>query len=322
MHGHGGRGDGGFGDGRDDPLDAVVVGGGPAGLTAAIYLARFRRRFLLADAGQSRARWIPRTHNHPGFPDGIVGERLLERMREQLAAHGHDPVSGSVAAVSRSADGLFAVTLGERRVRARHLLIATGVVDVEPPLADTMDAVRQGLVRLCPICDGFEIIDRKVAVLGRGPKGLGEALFIRTYTGDLTLVTLGEALDAPPEDRERMQAAGIRLVETSLRTVETRDGRVARLVFDDGDEAEFDAIYSALGIQPRSELAALLGLHMHEDGRIVTDPHQRTSVEGCYAAGDIVTGLNQLGVAMAQAEIAAVDIHNRLRARDGLALAP
>ncbi len=138
--------------GRDenDPVDAIIVGGGPGGLTAAIYLARLRRRFVLVDAGQSRAQWIPRTHNHPGFPDGIGGQELLNRMHEQLAAHGAAAEQATVTSAVRRDDGMFAADLGQRTVVGSHLILATGVVDIEPPLREVMGAVRRGLVRLCP----------------------------------------------------------------------------------------------------------------------------------------------------------------------------
>ena len=118
-----------------------------------------------------------------------------------------------------------------------------------------------------------------------------------------------------------MQAAGIQPVEVPVADIALDGERIARLSLADGRTLTFDAIYSALGIQPRADLAATLGIELHPDNRIITDDHQQTSLEGCYAAGDIVTGLNQLGVAMAQGEIAAVDIHNRLRSREGLRLA-
>jgi thioredoxin reductase (NADPH) len=304
------------------PLDCLIVGGGPGGLTAAIYLARFRRRFALVDAGQSRASWIPRSHNHPGFPHGINGVELLERLKAQLTQYAGGIVQDSITGVACKPDGTFvAKTDGGAVYTASNLLLSTGVVDLEPPLPNVLEAVRRGLVRQCPICDGYEAIDRKLVVIGRGKQGLGEALFLRTYTPHITLVTLGQPLDLDAEDRNRQEAAGITVIETPLADIALEHSRLARLAFADGTELVFDAIYSALGILPRADLAAILGVELHPDRRIVTDAHQRTSIEGCYAAGDIVTGLNQLGVAMAQAEIAAVDIHNRLRAREGLCLA-
>ncbi len=305
-----------------DPLDCLVIGGGPAGLTTAIYLARFRRRFALVDSGHSRASWIPRSHNHPGFPDGIGGVELLQRMREQLAGHDGNVLPGSVTALSVREDGLFAAVTNGETLLASHVVLATGVVDVEPPLPNALEAVRRGLVRQCPICDGYEMIDRKLVVIGRGTQGVGEALFLRTYTSDITLVTLGERLELSAENRHRMEEAGIRAVETPLAEISLEGDRIARLDFADGGRLTFDAIYSALGTHPRADLAATLGVDLSADRRILTDGHQRTSIEGCYAAGDIVSGLNQIGVAMAQGEIAAVDIHNRLRTREGLKLTP
>jgi thioredoxin reductase (NADPH) len=201
------------------------------------------------------------------------------------------------------------------------VILATGVVDIEPPLPNALEAVRRGLVRQCPICDAYEMTDRKLVVIGRDDQGLGEALFLRTYTDDITIVTLGQTLKLSSENRQIMAGAGIRCIETPVTEIASEGERIARLDFADGSTFIFDAIYSALGIHPRADLAAVLGVELHPDRRIVTDDHQRTSIEGCYAAGDIVTGLNQLGVAMAQGEVAAVDIHNRLRAQEGLRLA-
>ena len=230
------------------------------------------------------------------------------------------PESTSAKRRRKRARKIAAVTNGETLL-ASHVVIATGVVDVEPPLPNALEAVRRGLVRQCPICDGYEMIDRKLVVIGRGTLGLGEALFLRTYTPDITLVTLGDRLELSEDNRRRMEDAGIRAMETPVSEISLEGDRIARLVFADGGTLTFDAIYSALGTHPRADLAATLGLDLGADRRILTDGHQHTSIEGCYAAGDIVSGLNQIGVAMAQGEIAAVDIHNRLRAREGLKLA-
>lgn len=302
----------------DGVLDCVIIGGGPAGLTAAIYLARFRRRVVVLDTRSSRARWIPRSHNHPAFPDGINGERLLERLREQLAGLGPRPVEAEARSVRRDDGGCFVVETEAATLRTRKLLLATGVIDRNPPVESAGAAVKQGLVRQCPICDAYEMIDKRLAVIGFGALGPAEALFLRSYTADITLVTLGRPLDdAAPTS---ITNAGIRVTTTPLRTAYT-EGDGVRLEFEDGTSSNFDAVYSALGIDPANALARDLGLPLEADGRVTTGSHQQTAIEGCYAAGDLVTGLNQIGVAMAQGEIAAVDIHNALRRAEGLTLA-
>jgi thioredoxin reductase (NADPH) len=295
-----------------DTLDCVIVGGGPAGLTAAIFLARFRRRFVLIDAGDSRASWIPRSHNHPAFPGGINGRDLLARMRAQLAEYGAAPVAGVVRRLARGRDGRLAAETDAATHAAPHVLLATGVRDRLPPVEDALDHVRAGTIRQCPVCDGYEVTGRRVAVVGPDANAAGEALFLRGYTSDLTILTLGRPLAIEPRDRARLDEAGIRVVEAPLRRLDCRTGgAVAHL--EDGTALRFDTLYSGLGIDPNTALAADLGAETTPEGRIVTGAHQRTSVEGLYAAGDAVTGLNQIAVAMAQAEIAAVDIHNALR---------
>lgn len=299
-------------------LDCLVIGGGPAGLTAALYLARFLRRVAVVDGGDSRADWIPKSHNHPGFPDGIGGRDLLRRLREQAAHYGVAPEPGTVEDVRRVGD-VFEASVGASVTRAKHILLATGVVDREPDLPNVTQAMRAGLLRQCPICDGFEARGKRIVIIGQDRLAAGEALFLHRYSQDILLTGANKPLECEDILREKVEALGVRISRSPLVGLECEPGR-ARLTFEDGSECEAEVVYSALGISPRSGLAARLGLDMTEDLRVVTDAHQRTSVEACYAAGDVVTGLNQIGVAMAQAEIAAVDIHNRLRKAEGFTM--
>ena len=144
----------------NDVLDCLVIGAGPAGLTAALYLARFQRRFAVADGGNSRAIWIPRSHNIPFFAQGIPGPDLLARQRVSLEGYGAEIVAGSVRRLERSGPGFAAAVRTargeERRIEARRVLIATGAVDVDPGLPNLPNAIQRGLVRYCPICDGYE----------------------------------------------------------------------------------------------------------------------------------------------------------------------
>ena len=300
----------------DDPLDCLIVGGGPAGLTAALYLARFERRFLLVDAGDSRANWIPTGHNIPVFADGISGQEILARQRAHLARYGAQVARGTVTAL-RKAEGGFAADVDGgpglvREVRARRVLLATGADDVEPSLPDLPDAVRQGLVRYCPICDGYEARGKRIAVIGHGDRGLGEAVFVaRTYSRDVTLLTLGQGMDLDAGERERVREHGIQVVHDPVSGLDTEGDRITVLRTAGGEEHRFEVLYSALGLKLRSELALALGAEHDGTGALAVDEHNRTTVPGLYAAGGVVRGLDQVVVAMGHGAIAATDIHNR-----------
>lgn len=301
-------------------FDCCIVGGGPAGLTAAIFLGRFHRRALLVDAGESRAAWIPRTHNHPAFPGGIAGDELLARLRAQAAEFGVEMRRAEATEVETLPDGGFRLTAGGEKVRARALILATGVRDLVAPVPDAVARVREGVIRQCPICDAYEVAGLTLAVVGTGRCAAGEAMFLRSYTDRLTILTLGEPPDLSAAALERLAAAGIRLDTRPVRSLAADAATGALVRFADGEAARFDALYSGLGIEPRTGLARVLGLDLTAEGRILTDAHQRCSRPGCFAAGDAVTGLNQIAVAMAQAEIAATTLHNDLRRAEGLCL--
>lgn len=305
-----------MGSAETDMLDCAIIGGGPAGLTAAIYLARFLRRIVLIDGNESRAAWIPKSHNHPGFPSGIGGRDLLLRLREQAAQYGVTPTIGMVETIRTLEGGGFEMQQGDTYTRARYLILATGIVDNEPELPGVTEAMRSGLLRQCPICDGFEARGKRIVIIGRDACAAGEALFLRRYSDDIAIATTKPHWNLSDDVLQKMHEVGVRVLPSALVNFKG-DENGARLTFADGSTDKADTLYSALGVTPRNEIARKLGLDLCEDGRVFTGGHQRTSLDDCYAAGDVVTGLNQIGVAMAQAEIAAVDIHNRLREREG-----
>ncbi len=295
-------------------LDCLIVGGGPAGLTAALYLARFQRRFLVVDGGEPRANWIPVSHNIPMFPDGLSGHDLLARQRAHVARYGGETMAGTVADLQPVPHGFLARIEGDGGglVRARHVLLATGVLDIEPDLPDLPAAIRHGLVRYCPICDGYEARGRRIAVIGHGTQGLNEAVFIaRTYSHDVTLLTLGQAMTPGPDDRELIAKHSIKLVERPIRALQVEGSRIGAFRMDDGQELRFDVLYSALGQTHRTALACKLGAEQGPGATLVVDEHNQTSVSNLYAAGAIVRGLDQIVVAMGHAAVAATAIHNK-----------
>ena len=292
-------------------LDCLVLGGGPAGLTAAIYLARFCRNFIVIDAGKSRASWIPWSHNHAGFPDGISGPELLARMRAQAERYGAKIVGGEVETV-KGQDGGFVVTRAGQVIEARTIILATGVIDAEPELPNLRQAVQRGLIRHCPICDGYEVRGQNVAVIGHGRQAAREALFLRTFTPHVTLMSLGQPLGMSKREHAELQRASINAVKQPVAKVLVERERITKIILSDGRALAFDTLYSALGTLTRASTAAQLGARLDEAGRVYVNNAQRTSVPGVYAAGDIVRGLNQISVAMGQAATAATAIHNAL----------
>ncbi|MFB9051087.1 NAD(P)/FAD-dependent oxidoreductase [Sphingobium indicum] len=298
------------------PLDCLVVGAGPAGLTAAIYLARFHLRIAIVDAGNSRAALIPHTRNHAGYPGGISGRELLALMRRQAAEFGGEVTEGLVTGLEKDGDIFLAHV--ETAWQARSVLLATGVVNNAPPMSpDIHDAaLRQGLLRYCPICDGYEATDRRIAVIGTGERGANEAMFLRTYSADISLISPQGDHELSADQRIRLEEAGVALVNGPCEPLRIEGERIL-VPTPNGAEA-YDTAYPALGSIIRSELAMMLGAEATDDGCLVVDDHQRTSVPGLYAAGDVAKGLDQISHAMGEGGVAATTIRNDLAARISL----
>ena len=289
--------------------DLLIVGAGPAGLTAAIYGARFRLRVRVLDGGPGRAALIPCTHNHAGFPDGVSGLELVARMRRQAEQFGA-VVQPSRATALHAAGGGFTATGDFGELRARAVLLATGASDVEPRMPHLAAALRVGALRYCPVCDAYEVADRRLAVIGTGDHGLREAAFLRAYTTDVALVAADGPHALSPAQRDRAGRLGIALLDGPARTLALEAGGLAFSA--GGARRVFDSVYPALGSDAHSGLATALGAAATGEGCLQVDAHQRTTVAGLYAAGDVIAGLDQISHAMGSAAVAATAIRNDL----------
>lgn len=281
---------------------------------AALYLARFKRSVLVVDAGFSRADWIPVSHNLPAFPEGLPGPELLRRLRLQASRYGAEIVTGRVEALEATEDG-FEADGADRVLRARTVILATGVEEVVAPLEGLAGAARAGRVRVCPICDGYETDGRSVGVLGFSAHAAREAIYLANWAKTVHLLLVGEE-EALSEDLLGELAArriGVRRVAPETVSFNGPNGAI-----EIGGDAtpDLDLLYTAFGTRPRSRLAESLGARLDEDRRLVVGDHQETSVPHLYAVGDVVRGLNQIAVAQGEAAIAATAIHNGLPRRE------
>lgn len=284
--------------------DCVIVGGGPAGLTAALYLARFLRSVTVFDAQDGRTRMIPQTHNLAPFPDGISGRDLLDRMRSHAQLYGAAIETGTVGAVEKEGDA-FHITTDRRVETARNVIFASGVFNHRPPVSikDHERGLAGGLIRYCPVCDAYEIRGKRIAVLGSGEHGFEEARFLRDYSSSVTLI--------PPNGSLAAARDGIGVLDAPMKDLALSDSQVI-VALENGETRQFDTLYVALGTSARTGLAASLGARLAEDGCVAVDAKQKTSIDGVYAIGDIADGLDQIAVAMGQGAVAATAIHNDL----------
>ena len=284
-------------------FDTLIIGGGPAGLTAALYLARFRRNVLVIDGGKSRAALIPVSYNHPGF-SGIGGQALLEKMAQHALRFGATIEQGAVEQLKRGDRGFIAHCAG-RTIAARTVVLATGIKDVEPELEGRAAALASGALRYCPVCDGYEAIGKSIAVVGKLADVRTKALFLRTYSDRVSILAM-DGKTADPELKEN----GVHVLPAPSSMRFNGNGVDVRLRSQ--EVRQFDALYAGLGCCVHADLATSLGAECVPGGCLKVDEHQQTTAGGLYAAGDVVSDLHQLCVAECHAAIAATAIHNGL----------
>lgn len=297
----------------DDPLDCLIIGAGPAGLTAATYLARFRRRVALVSSGPSRAHYIPVSHNCPGFPFGVSGTQLLANMATQAGQYGVEVVEARVQKIEPVKDG-FVAHSDTQNWSAHTVLLATGIVDRLPPMYDIDKGIADAVIRICAICDGYEASDHRIAVYGPPSSVMRHACFLRTYSHDVTAI-LSEPGELTAEHHALASELSVPVLmpPIAIQLVAGNDATFSscNVVWQDCKQT-FDSFYSVLGAEAKAGLAIAVGARVDKDGELIVDAHRQTSVDRLYAAGDVVSALNQISVAVGDAATAASAIHQRL----------
>ena len=298
--------------------DIIIVGAGPAGLTAALYASRFLRSTLVIHDDTSRAAQIPLTRNVPGQDEGISGPDLLERMSRHASRYGAGFVQGKVTDARRH-DGMFHLTTASGASwSGRSLILATGVAQNQPPLDESVHqaAVDAGVLRYCPVCDGFEHRGERIGVLGATLSGAAEALFLAGYSAHVTLVPRRDVA-LSDEERRDLERAGVHVLSEPVTRFEPTDRQMILHLEGRRAPLSLDVLYPALGSRPRNDLARAIRLRTTDEGKAPAAAPFGTDIPGPYCAGDVVEGLDQISVAMGHGAVAAMKAHNWLRESDG-----
>jgi thioredoxin reductase (NADPH) len=299
-------------------VEIAIVGAGPAGLSAAVYAARFCRSTLVLHDGKARARRIARTYNMPGFDDGITGPELIERMTRHARQY-HAKFVETTVTTANHQDGNFVLGDASGGIwRAKSLILATGINLNQIALDEGTHeaAIANDVLRYCPICDGYEHRGKRIAVVGCDVSGAGEALFLRQFSDDITLLPKVEA-ELTPEERADLAAAGVRTIAAPVTRYAPQQDCMDVYVEGSTEPLRFDVLYPALGVTPRNELAASLSLKLDECGNTDAASPFGTDIPGLFCAGDLVEGLDQISVAIGHGAIAATKAHNWLRDQAG-----
>lgn len=286
-------------------VDAVVVGGGAAGLAAATWLARYRRSVLVVDSGDYRSAAVERSHGYLGR-DPQSPMDLLARGREELLAY---PTAGiwqaEVDAVARRDDGLLTVTSTHGEVLAHRVVLACGVVDAKPAI-DGIDEHYGASVFHCPACDGYEARDRDVIALGWDRRLVGFASTLLNWARSVTIVTAGRSFEGDEDCRAVLAGNGIPVLEHAAAGLVGTRGDLTGVLLEDGTLLPASLVFFSVAHRPRTGLAVSLGCELDDEGYVMVDGEGATSVEGVFAAGDLTPGLQLVQVAAASGAVAGV----------------
>jgi thioredoxin reductase (NADPH) len=291
--------------------DVAVVGGGPAGLSAALWLARYLHRVVVVDSGDPR-NWETRGINGFLGHQGIRSPDLREIGRADCTKYGVEFVGAVVDTAVNETGELFSICLQDgTEIEAQRILLAIGIKDFWPAIPGLQDCYGE-TVHVCPDCDGYETRDKNTVVVGSGRKAVGMALSLTTWTRQIVICTNGEPPDMNQELLDRLKALNIPVLDQPITCVLSRDKEIRGVELEGGMSLDCERLYFAIGQYPADDLGAQLGCKRDEMGRLVIDDRNHTSVKNVYAAGDIAPGPQLAIVAAASGAVAAIAIHASL----------
>ena len=298
-----------------------MVGGGPAGLSAATWLARYRRSVLVVDSGQYRNRWAGQSHGFLGSDPSNPME-LLEKARADLARYPEVRFClGEATAVHRSSDAKFVLTVDGEEYAGLRLILAMGVVDQFPEIDGFFDHYGKSVFH-CATCDGYEAQGRSVVILGWGEQVVAFAVGLLDWADRLTVVTEGRTLEGDERHRQLLDRHGIGLIEDDAVELLGESGDLRGVRLAGGDVIDTDMVFFNIAHRPRLELAFQLGCEVDGEDCLSVDRDGQTSVEGCYAAGDITPGFQLVSLAVGKGAAAGVACAMSLQGEPGAPTSP
>ncbi len=291
--------------------DVAVVGGGPAGLCAALWLARYLHKVVVVDSGDPR-NWETRGINGFLGHQGIRSPDLRAIGREEGAKYGVEFVGGIVDTAVNETGELFAISLRDgTTIEAQRILLAIGIKDFWPAIPGLENCYGE-TVHVCPDCDGYETRDKKTVVVGTGRKAVGMALALTTWTRQIVICTNGEPPDMEQKVLDQLKGLNIPVLDGPITCVLSRESEIRGIELEGGMSLDCERLYFAIGQYPADDLGAQLECKRDQMGRLVIDDRNHTSVRNVYAAGDIAPGPQLAIVAAASGAVAAIAIHASL----------
>ena len=293
-----------------DAYDTIVVGGGPAGLTTALWLGRYRRRVALFDGGEPRNEPAWAVHGYPGIVDPTPIE-LRRRLYGQAQGEGADLHSDEIVKVEGAKDHFIVHSRDGVTLEGRRIVLAYGLRDYLPDI-EGIEELYGTSVFHCPDCDGPSFADTSIGVVGWDRHGATLALYLRHWSPDITLLANGHDLELDADARRVLQDSGVTIVGEPLTRIDGNGGNLQQAEFTGRDPLRLDALFFHLGSEPRCELAEQIGCELDDDGYIVVDKGQETSIPGVHASGDITGPPHLASIAAAEGVRAALAIHRSL----------
>lgn len=291
--------------------DCAIIGAGPGGLVAALYLSRFKRKVLIVDAGHSRAQWIPRIRNLIGYGPGLDGLTLLKRLKKQVTRYKNDWIRGE-AEVRAKGSG-FEVRVNGQKITAQTVILATGMKDAQPEVSNIPELRRRAVLAYCPICDAYDHSDQKIGLIVKDNHGLKKIGFLSQFSKSL-IIFQTHPFKVSSQNEKEMRRLCCGIVKGPIEWMKYCPRPKGLFIKStDSDPVFVKVAYVALGVDFNLKTTrSLKNLKRTKDGHIITKSHQETSIPNLYAVGDCVNALAQVSVAIGQAALAATRIHNRL----------